>query len=70
MCKAAYSKIQDLRLEHDEEWAEFKKQSKLFRMQMDVDRQRRWVGCGRGCEGGVGGGLGWARASCSARTHR
>eukprot|EP00887_Chlorella_sp_A99_P001217 scaffold14.g1217.t1 len=41
VCKAAYQKIQELRAEHDAEWDAYKRQNKLFRLQMEADRQRR-----------------------------
>lgn len=41
VCKAAYAKIQDLRGEHDAEWVTYKRQNKLYRMQLDADRQKR-----------------------------
>jgi len=36
MCKAAYQKIQDIRAELDAQWAAYKEQSALFRVQLQV----------------------------------
>lgn len=41
ICKAAYQKIQDLRAELDAQWAAYKEQNALFRVQLAEDRKRR-----------------------------
>lgn len=41
ICKAAYQKIQDLRGELDGQWAAYKEQNALFRVQLQEDRKKR-----------------------------
>ncbi|PRW50814.1 hypothetical protein C2E21_5439 [Chlorella sorokiniana] len=41
VCKAAYQKIQDLRAELDAQWAAYKEQNALFRVQLQEDKKKR-----------------------------
>ena len=41
VCKAAYQKIQDLRADLDAQWAAYKENNALFRVQLAEDRAKR-----------------------------
>lgn len=78
MCKAAYQKIQDLRAELDAQWAAYKEQNALFRVQLQVGALLGWRTCfeppgdipARRCRAASNGGLACFSLAVHRRTRR